>query len=161
MQSDIDKIELGAGERLFGWQTAYDYQTQVWLWRFRFHKFMREDPGEAHHDHPWWFITFPLDTYVEDVLDVKTGKTERVIVEAFRFHYRPKEYTHRIIGLWNGNHEFGRPVATTKEGPIRTLVLRGPVEREFSYWRFSNGKAHRFPWRSYLTKIERRPARPR
>jgi len=143
MRQDIDKIAVAAGDRFFGAQTVYGYQTQVWLGRLRFHIFHREDPGEALHDHPWDFWTFPLTSYVEQVLDDPTDIIDRRIVPAFRWSFRKASHTHRIIGRANGR------------GVIVTLVWRGRGGRPWHYVNVKNGKVHRLPWRRYLELADR------
>lgn len=44
------------------------YMTRFWLGRLRFHLFHRGDADPDCHDHPWAFWTFPLRSYVEEVL---------------------------------------------------------------------------------------------
>lgn len=148
MLSNVDKIARGASKRWFGWQTAYDYHQQIWIGRFRFHRFLRGDPGDAHHNHPWPFYTFPLTSYVEDVLDPVTMTTYQQVVHRFRFHYRAASHTHRVLGAWSGT---GFKV---RKGSIFTLVWRGKHEGEWFYWRVGK-RLHYFPWRRYLETIER------
>lgn len=45
------------------------YMTRAWLGRLRFHIFHRGDQDPDCHDHPWGFWTFPLRSYVEEVLE--------------------------------------------------------------------------------------------
>lgn len=78
-------------------------------WTLRLHRFSQGDEARAPHDHPWWFITFPLSTYHEVVHD-----GERVpycqAVRPFRFHYRPPLYRHRVLPM---------------DKPVWTIVLTG------------------------------------
>ena len=89
------------------------YMTRYWLGPFRLHLMHRGDAGRGPHDHPWWFLTFPLNSYVEEVAyqvygindpplpDVPVVKTRLNIVRRFRFHFRPAHYTHRILGPYD------------------------------------------------------------
>lgn len=43
--------------------------TRAWFGRLRFHVFFRGDQDPDCHDHPWGFWTFPLRSYVEEVLE--------------------------------------------------------------------------------------------
>ena len=81
------------------------YMVRYWFGPFRLHIMHRGDAGTLLHDHPWWFVTFPLTSYVEEVLlEEKTYDDspclERTlnVVKAFRIHYRPARYAHRILG---------------------------------------------------------------
>jgi hypothetical protein len=44
------------------------YMTRIWMGPLRFHIFHRGDQDPDCHDHPWDFWTFPLVSYVEEVL---------------------------------------------------------------------------------------------
>lgn len=91
------------------------YLTRIWFWRLRLHIFHRGDLDGDCHDHPWDFWTFPLTSYLEEV--VETQKREHFdrlsgsklgvlaayertqqVVRAFRPHFRPAEHMHRVIG---------------------------------------------------------------
>lgn len=115
--------------RFFGKSTIYDhandgtpYATRYWIGRLRLHIFYRGDLDVDCHDHPWDFWTFPLTSYVEEVLDPRIADAARTfssirgaficppskknksdqLVRAFRFHFRKAEHTHRLIGRWAG-----------------------------------------------------------
>lgn len=45
------------------------YMTRFWIGRLRLHIFHRGDADPDCHDHPWDFTTFPLRSYVEEVLE--------------------------------------------------------------------------------------------
>lgn len=82
------------------------YMVRYWFGPLRFHVMHRGDAGECPHDHPWWFITFPLTSYVEEILverNALTGTAPRLekrlnVVKALRLHFRPAKYAHRILG---------------------------------------------------------------
>jgi hypothetical protein len=126
------KAKTSAG-KLFGMNRIYGaegdhetvYMTRFWFGRLRIHIFHRGDADPDCHDHPWGFWTFPLRSYVEEVLEERT-RTEyyarrggvvhpeiqttyyerRVqIVRAFRWHYRPATHTHRVLGAWDKNFD--------------------------------------------------------
>jgi len=98
----------------------------------RLHKFYRGDDDRAPHDHPWWFVTFPLATYRELVYNPQWGdKLPHVnIVRRWRFHYRPAEYRHVVLAGWS--------CATrndpTNRFPLWTIVISGDVERVWGFW---------------------------
>lgn len=70
------KAKTSAG-KLFGVNRIYGadgehetpYMTRAWFGRLRFHLFHRGDADPDCHDHPWGFWTFPLRSYVEEVLE--------------------------------------------------------------------------------------------
>jgi len=92
--------------RLFGvekstvWIGNEKYLTRWILYvgggTLRLHKFWRGDDGRASHTHPWWFITFPLAPYIEDVYRQGIWKGRRV-VKAFRPHFRSAKFEHIVI----------------------------------------------------------------
>jgi len=108
----------------------------------RLHRFLRGDDDRAPHDHPWWFITFPFTSYVEKywarVEEERGGvhwTTCTRIVKAWRFHFRPAEFRHYVIGRADG-----------KDKPFWTLCITGyssskrkwgfwPDPTKFVYWR--------------------------
>lgn len=125
---------------------------------FRIHRFLRSDNDKALHDHPWWFVTFPLHTYDEYIeqdsgvcycgmsveshkgfedhgvcpgpIDnpVRSGRT----VKRFRFHFRPAEHRHAVYII----------------RPTTTFVLTGPKRREWGFWQFGVWT----PWKSWFDK---------
>ena len=143
------------------------YQTRYWLGRARLHVMYRGDLDPDAHDHPWSFWTFPLHSYVEEVWhpDGYGGYRKRwEVVRAWRLHYRPATYLHRIIGRWSGGYTAGfqhfvwddqfiaHPkgpmtfVPGVKEGTIVTLVWRGRKERA---WGFMKNRAGRWCWQAW------------
>lgn len=119
-----------------------------WL-TLRAHKFYRGDDDRAPHDHPWWFITFPLKTYIEDVF-VPQHFTRRWAgelfgyesvwtnaysypntVKAWRFHYRPATYRHIVRGSGK---------------PFWSLVISGRPLRMWGFWPRPNKFV---PWRDW------------
>lgn len=156
MQSDVANIQVSSGRRLLGWSTAYGYQTSVWLWRLRLHIFWREDPGEAFHDHPWGFTTWPLVSYVEEVLDPATGATSRRVVPRWRPSYRPALHAHRVLGASSKIYDvLGNPLV--RPGAVVTLCWRGRHERDWDYLLVRGSKVWRFPWRRYLLRVDNKP----
>lgn len=157
MQTDIDKIAHSSGDSWIGLSTSYGYQTSAWLGRSRLHVFWREDPGEAFHDHPWPFWTWPLHAYVEQVLVPGTGGTYRQVVPARRWSHRPADHAHRLLGRYSGTHDVeGEPLVC--DGPVVTYVRRGLHVRDWYYLLVGRDfKVHRFPWRPYLQRMDGKP----
>lgn len=95
------------------------YMTRAWIGRLRLHIFHRGDADPDCHDHPWDFWTFPLTSYVEEVVDrdiAALAQTDsfmpaikpdapivaRNVVPAFRWTYRPATHCHRVLGRYSG-----------------------------------------------------------
>ena len=94
------------------------------------HIFYRGDEDPSPHDHPWDFWTFPLTSYYEQKL-TSTGTLGGNIVEAWRWHYRPAEYIHRL----DSNIPSCRPFIQRLVGSrVITLVWRKPVRRFWGFW---------------------------
>lgn len=166
---------MGMVKRVYGrdGQPSTCYLTRIKLtpktrWgRLCFHFFHRGDHDRDPHDHPYDFWTFPLRTYYEDVLDPTTGRTTRNVVQAFRVHFRPAEYTHIQLGAARYMWEWTAPVkpgefptrAVRKNvfgGWTATFVWHKPVYRVWGFWMlvghiYGVGRYHWLPWRDYLS----------
>ena len=132
------------------------YMTRYFFGALRYHIMHRGDLDLDPHDHPWWFVTFPLRSYVEEVLTFKDGVWVKHlnVVKAFRFHYRPSRYAHRILGPLfpklplgdmyragsNQHYEvMDRLGIAEKERRIRTIVLRGKVREQWGFYAIIDG----------------------
>lgn len=98
----------------------------------RLHRFWRGDDDRAPHDHPWWFITFPLVSYEErywvrshnDFFSPDWYWRERQrTVKAWRFHFRPAKFQHIVIGRTDG-----------KNKPFWTFVITGFANNKWGFW---------------------------
>ncbi|KQV66592.1 hypothetical protein [Caulobacter sp. Root343] len=120
------------------------YRTALLLGRFRLHVFHRGDQDPDPHTHPWSFWTFPLTSYLEEVFDPTSGLKYLNVVRAWRPHFRPAEYAHRVLGRYALGQMLeveGRrfEIPTVRPGKIITLVWRG---------------AHNdTPWGFWITRI--------
>lgn len=128
------------------------YMTRMIIGRFRFHLFHRGDADPDHHDHPWGFWTFPLRSYVEEVTRLNVGEEPRVefnVVRAFRFHYRPATYTHRVLGVSKTPKDLFDDFY--KPGKIPTLIWtdKGP-RRKWGFLKNRDGQWCWVPWREYV-----------
>lgn len=173
-----DKAKTSAG-KLFGVNHIYGaddgketvYMTRAWFGRLRFHVFFRGDQDPDCHDHPWGFWTFPLRSYVEEVLtegfekrwwtDPQTMEarfSERPVfhrrtrvVKAFRFHYRPATFRHRVIG-----RAVRSPFTSVDnhwqavEGTIPTIVWRDKPSRAWGFTKERSGIWCWVPWKDYV-----------
>lgn len=138
------------------------YLTRLCIGRLRLHIFHRGDADEDHHNHPWNFWTFPLTTYVEDVAKNRPGSRyasyicERKVVKAFRLHFRPAEYTHRVIGKFHRYSEYGIPITLddvmwgAKPQKIITLVWRGKGEQDWGFLKYRDKKWCWMDWKAYV-----------
>lgn len=100
------------------------YMTRLIWGRARVHVFHRGDADPDPHTHPWPFWTFPLTPYLETVFDPETCAFRDQVVRAFRLHYRPASYAHRVIcGL-----------SRYSAGRIVTLVWRGRGASRWGFW---------------------------
>lgn len=116
------------------------YVRQVQFGRLRLHMFYRGDADPDYHDHPWWFITFPLTSYLEEVYHPDGNWVETRIVKRFHFHYRSAKFAHRLIcRIDKGQVSSGR---------VYTVVWRGSGERDWGFWRPSCPDW--IPWRHYV-----------
>lgn len=158
-------------ETVYGRDGIYStpYLTRVALpLGFAIHVFHRGDADPDPHDHRRGFWTFPFVSYVEHVYDVASGRSWLRVVRAWRLHYRPARYAHRILGAWDGagaerwpfepvDGEAGLPLPGVGTGGIATLVLwRGRKRDGWGFWVASgepagSGPPRRFvAWRTYV-----------
>jgi len=134
------------------------YMTRMWVGRLRLHIFHRGDEDDDCHDHPWGFWTFPLVSYVEEVLNTKTFKKRMEVVEAWRWHYRPATYAHRVLhsrnlpAPWGGTMHFTGYIESVRRRysfKIITIVWRNRAkERQWGFWRTQPPRW--VYWRDYM-----------
>lgn len=159
--------------KLFGRSTIFGrdgehktpYMTRFWIGRLRLHIFHRGDQDKDCHDHPWDFWTFPLTSYVEEVVDpdvarcvqnseLSIGARRRVpekhlqVVPAFRLSYRPATHCHRVLGRYNGTRVGGQPVVDGRR--VVTLVWRGGTGRKWGFLKNRDGRWCWTPWKDYV-----------
>lgn len=122
--TDIRRWFVEIFGRRFGFERSTVYTNGAryldrWIVYFggtlRLHRFSQGDDARAVHDHPWWFITFPLGGYVELVFNPQFGDQVPHIqlVRPWRFHYRPALYRHRVLPMTR---------------PVWTIVLTGMAQ---------------------------------
>lgn len=144
--------KLAGVDRLIG-RSGRPYMTRIFAGLFRLHIIHRGDAGLVPHDHPWWFVTFPLRSYVEEALEEQLDGSVELklnIVRSFRFHYRPAYYAHRILGrafpggLGDQPYRVGMSLTQIDQmledrgkrsawNKIVTLVIRGKVRHAWGY----------------------------
>lgn len=126
------------GERLGDETCPYMRRWYVELFGFtlRLHHFFRSDLDRHLHDHPWWFITFPLGAYHEWVpLSSMSRKRAlrhdgplmvgdsfdtfaKIRVAGWRPHFRRANHRHRVV----------------IDRPQWTVVLSGRRSRDWGFW---------------------------
>ena len=115
---------LRIGSWQFGWthDLVYDcgqpYLERWIIWcgiTLRLHRFHKGDDDKAFHDHPWWFITFPLSSYMEH-----TPGQEPVVISSWRPHFRGASHRH-IVTLLHPR-------------PVWTLLLTGRKKSTWGFW---------------------------
>ncbi|TPL30202.1 hypothetical protein [Mesorhizobium sp. B2-4-7] len=165
-------------ETIYGVEGEHEtpFLTRLRIGRLHLHIFHRGDADPDPHDHPWDFWTFPLTPYVEEVAThglEPVGEYDpwasraivvtmaRKIVPAFRWSYRPAEYTHRVLGRYDeaatmeaamGAFVFGarRAAPLFKAGKIVTIVWQGRSTRKWGFLRNRDGNWCWTPWREYV-----------
>jgi hypothetical protein len=142
----VERTNRVAVETLWDRGGRSPYQTRVKCGAFRIHIFWRGDRDPDMHDHPATFWTFPLVSYVEEVL--RGGHTRRRVVRAFRPHFRKAPFPHRVLGAWTGEFspQTGEPTVCPR--PIVTLAWWGKKRREWGF--LVNGGW--VPWRAYVSQ---------
>ena len=168
------KTKTSAG-KLFGLNRIYGaedgketvYMTRAWFGRLRFHVFFRGDQDPDCHDHPWGFWTFPLRSYVEEVLEectrihygfradeppeVSTFFERRLeVVRAFRLLYRPATYRHRVLGGFEGWYDDDHQPVATSDKCVPTIVWRERPSRAWGFTKERSGKWCWVPWMEYV-----------
>jgi len=136
-------------ERWIIWLPGVSFLGEDKLWsprpRFvsytlRLHKFHRADEESALHDHPWWFITFPLQFYIERYWNPSLWEYCYRVVKPFRFHFRAATFRHTVVGdLF----------------PAYTFVLTGPKSNRWGFW--PNEDCHVY-WRDWFRQTGTQPA---
>ena len=95
---------------------AYLERWIIWCgFTIRLHKFHKGDDDRAFHDHPWWFVTLPLQTYIEQIPDQPTRAVKR-----FRPHFRPARHQHIVQVL--------------EHKPVWTFIFTGSKSQEWGFW---------------------------
>ena len=96
-----------------------DRYLERWvLWcgaSLRLHKFHKGDDDRASHDHPWWFLSLPLRSYLELTPGCPSKK-----IKAYRLHFRGSGHRH-IVKLLSAD-------------PVWTVILTGRKKREWGFW---------------------------
>lgn len=152
------------------------YMTRAWVGRLRLHVFHRGDNDPDPHDHPWDFWTFPITAYDEEVAErrivgtLQDGSTyerpwyphsdlmtwERVdvtisrnVVEPLRWHHRPAEYCHRVLGRVEQDYDFPS-LWHPRPGRIVTIVWRGSGGRRWGFLKHRDGRWCWVHWKDYV-----------
>lgn len=125
-----DKYTLfGYKKETIGIKEPYLTRRILYIFGFtlRYHVFHTSDNDDYLHDHPWWFITFPIDKYYEDIGTEKGHWCQSRVVRPFRFHFRKAKFSHRVF-IPQGQKQ------------IRTIIFTGRVSNNWGFWK--DGKHH-------------------
>lgn len=152
--------------RHISWHLAHGedgtpYLFRGWIGRLRLHIFYRGDQDRDPHDHPWGFRTFPLTSYAEEVTvkhvdggvekEVVSYEKHTNIVRAFRLHYRPATYLHRVRNRVRRQRNASNPDAWEDcPGKIYTLVWREGWKRDWGFLKTRDGRTCWQYWRDYV-----------
>lgn len=158
------------------------YMTRYRIGRLTLHIFHRGDADPDPHDHPWNFWTFPLQSYVEEVVDPRLvkgmdtpfdGKQNMIcptsevlvkthLVKAFRLHYRSADHTHRVLGKWTGlsvaknGHVYPGAPMTNAHTPLPQegrFVTIVWRSKSFRDWGFLKNNGNLWCWVPFLKYI--------
>jgi hypothetical protein len=122
----IGPIAIGYTQDWIGYEDC-PYMNRWILWfglgTLRVHRFMRDDEDRDLHDHPWAFVTIPLQTYHEAVtVSGEASDSLRTLrtVRRFRPHFRRAKHRHSVKLITR---------------PTWTIVITGPKTRSWGFWR--------------------------
>lgn len=175
----VYKGKISSNETWIGHSTVYGvdgvhrtaYQTRLWIGRLRLHIFHRGDQDPDYHDHPWGFWTFPLTSYVEEVVEVihhnlvtTVDRATRTILwddHAGEYFQAPavisiltKQPKRQTVRAWHWHY---RPATHTHRvlgalagGKIITLVWRERKSRAWGFLKLRDGRWCWQPWKEYV-----------
>lgn len=149
-------------ERSDIWHGGSLYMTRHILYLYgytlRLHHIMRSDRDRALHNHPFWFITFPLGTYRESywvpwctpkdcrcdsvVCSKEAGHIATRTVLPFRPQFRGIDFRHRI-------NDVARPVWT--------IVISGPYRQTWGFFPKPDEFVSGLDWDDYIATRDNAP----
>jgi len=160
-KSDYELLDPEKTFKLFDnkWHELYLDRRMFWFkFGIRIHTFHIGDDDAAVHDHPWWFITFPLRSYTETYeeripapfpwYDWRRRRPAKHpmywvrrlrVVRAFRFHFRSAKHRHFV-------HEPFRP--------FRTIIFTGRLKNNWGFWPESDTFIPHREWSTYNREVE-------
>jgi hypothetical protein len=133
---EVNNISFVSGERQ-GLLYLTQFILHLGLFCIRLHRFNEGDDKRALHDHPFWFITFPLSSYFEIYWDAERGHECIRKVRAGRFHFRPARHRHRVALV---------------DKPFWTVVIAGRYTRPWGFWPDENTFIHAECWETYCRR---------
>lgn len=110
MKIQYSNVEHFKCNDLRRWKVEFGRFTSI-----RFHHWVKGDPEEYQHMHPWNFLTIVLRGGYDDVGEGRP--TDYVRAPCIR--YRPMTWKHSVINVQPGT---------------RTIVLTGRVIKSWRYW---------------------------
>lgn len=107
---------------------AYRWTLNLWLFAVRVHQWITTEDSRNLHDHPWNFITLVVKGGYTDVSHRADTipHTHYDKLEFLSLRYRKADHRHYVM---------------VNEGGCWTVLLTGPVIRNWGYW--VNGKLKR------------------
>lgn len=157
---------LRIGRYSFGFEHSLIWRTETlkylerWIiyvgaFTLRLHKFWSGDDDRAPHDHPFWFVTFPLHSYWERVYDEAQdwpGGRMR-LVTAWLPHFRNKNFKHIVVGAHAPN-PMGIPLVAYRK-PFYTLVLSKFIQPNWGFWPEPGRFVHFTDWSTLNATTDR------
>lgn len=118
------------------------------LGSIRFHHFLKSDDARAHHDHPWWFVTFVLrGSYVDESTCDNCDGQGRVALNKSRWGDLPDEIKTEACRICHGDGKCFdyltpgsvrfRPALhrhTVRTSGVWTIIVTGPWQRRWGFW---------------------------
>lgn len=98
------------------------------------HRFEGPDPGIDTHDHPWWFASFVLRGGYDEVVQT-VGESNGVRYARPRRSYR----TWRAGSIHKVGLDKSHQIVRLLRIPTWTLVIRGPVVRQWGFFEKHDG----------------------
>jgi hypothetical protein len=126
---EVNTIHFVSGVRK-GERYLDQFLLHLGLVTLRVHRFLQGDDGRAVHDHPFWFITFPLHGYYERYWDTASRLLRVRYVKPWRFHFRPAK--HRHIVLLEPDQVL--PNGKRMRVPAWTFAIAGRYSRTWGFW---------------------------
>lgn len=85
----------------------------------RVHHWTGRDDDRAHHDHPWWFLTFVIKGAYEDCSPGEPGEPGRIEwLSAPAVRFRRAEHRHYVV----------------PQKEAWTILVTGPKTRSWGFW---------------------------
>jgi hypothetical protein len=178
----LQPITLLEVDTIYGVADEHDtpYMTRATIGRLRLHIFWRGDADPDPHDHPWGFWTFPLTSYVEEVIDherlschyhdgcsqgfpveqcdcARQGLVDAPGRSPHMLRSLPVKRT-QTVKAWRLHYRpaththrvLGRGKGVVRPGPVVTFVWREEVSRPWGFLKCRDGRWCWQDWHAYV-----------